>query len=145
MWDNVTNWYWLGPVRNSLRTVILYIPPKNSEQKHFPSFLPRGRHWSSESFGDLPGSHSLNRVPDYPLQNPSASSWMNGVTPQTEEIDSSLVDLQTECSDRPSLPLPWVQNECGPTFWFTHNGGTVPTWQRDGESLPAVNSTLPWT
>ena len=50
------------------------------------------------------------------------------------------MDLQTECSDRPNLPLPWVQNEYDPAFWFTHNGGTVPTWQRGGESLPAVNS-----
>ena len=50
------------------------------------------------------------------------------------------MDLQTECSDRPNLPLPWVQNEYDPAFWFTHNGGTVPTWQRGDESLPAVNS-----
>lgn len=88
----------------------------------------------------MPGSHSLNRVPDYLLQNPNASSWMNEVTPQTKEINNSLVDLQIECSDRPNLPLPWVQNECDPAFWFTHNRSAVPTWQRDGESLPAVNS-----
>ena len=86
MWGGIiTNWYWSGPMRNSIRTVILYIPPKNSEQKHFSPFLPRGRNWSSESFGDLPGSHSLSRVPHYLLQNPNASSWMNEVTPQTKK------------------------------------------------------------
>lgn len=32
-----------------------------------------------------------------------------------------------------------MQKECDPAFWFTHNGGLVPTWQRDGESLPVAN------
>lgn len=65
---------------------------------------------------------------------------MKKMTSQTREANNSLVSLQTECSERPNLPAPLMQNECDPACWFTDNGGSEPREQRDGKSLPAANS-----
>lgn len=66
---------------------------------------------------------------------------MNEATPQTKEVNNSLVSEFADWVFRQTqLATLTNTNECDPALWFTHNGGSVPPWQRGGESLPAANS-----